>query len=126
MQRNFYLETATLSGAQTAKHAESILVAATIEKEEFYDGGEYLPLSVWTHRGFNTARIETLSKDEDIREDLVLGTVYRVKILVKGKSIARTHERSTVLKRKVGCLQDKTAAEDDVRAVAGVPCKHPT
>jgi hypothetical protein len=104
MQRAFYIETASMSGAQAAKHCESILVAAQIEKEEFYDGGEYLPLDVWAHRGFNKARIETLSKDEDIREDVVMGTVYRVKILVKGKSIARTHTRSNVLKRKVGCL----------------------
>ena len=109
-----------MTGAQAAKHAESILVAAEIEKEEFYDGGEYLPLDVWAHRGFNKARIETLSKDEDIREDVVMGTVYRVKILVKGKSIARTHTRSTVLKRKVGCLQDKPEEADDVMALANI------
>ncbi len=39
MQQAFYIETASMSGAQAAKHCESILVAAQIEKEEFYDGG---------------------------------------------------------------------------------------
>ncbi len=120
MQQAFYIETAKMTGAQAAKHAESMLVAAQIEKEEFYDGGEYLPLDVWNHRGFNKARIETLSNKEDIREDVVLGTVYRVKILVKGKSIARTHTRSNVLKRKVGCLQEKPDEADDVLAVANI------
>ena len=120
MQQAFYIETAKMTGAQAAKHAESLLVVAQIEKEEFYDGGEYLPLDVWHHRGFNKARIETLSNKEDIREDVVLGTVYRVKILVKGKSIARTNTRSNVLKRKVGCLQEKPDEADDVLALANI------
>ncbi len=49
-----------------------------------------------------------------------MGTVYRVKILVKGKSIARTHTRSNILKRKVGCLQEKPDEADDVLALANI------
>jgi hypothetical protein len=115
-----------MTGAQAAKHAETTLATAQIEKESFYDGGEYLPLGVWAHRGFNTARIETLSKDEDIREDAVLGKVYRVKILVKGKSIARVHTRSTVQKRKIGCLQDKPGEPDVMLALANIPSPSPS
>jgi hypothetical protein len=98
-----------MSGAQAAKHADTMLTGAQVEKECFYDGGEYLPLNVWGHRGFDKTRIETLSRDEDIREDAVLGTTYRVKIVTKVKSIARVHTRSTVLKRKIAALEDKPA-----------------
>jgi hypothetical protein len=39
MQQAFYIETAGMTGAQAAKHAESIMVAGEVNKEEFYDGG---------------------------------------------------------------------------------------
>ena len=50
------------------------------EETENKEGSEFLPLSVWASRGFDAERIGRLSKPENIREDEVLGTCYRVEI----------------------------------------------
>ena len=53
--------------------------------ESHYDNsGEFLPLSVWAQRGFNTESIETNSSDSNIRFDPVLGKIYRVVIQSSG------------------------------------------
>lgn len=53
--------------------------------ESHYDNsGEFLPLSVWTQRGFNAESIETNSSDSNIRFDPVLGKIYRVVIQSSG------------------------------------------
>jgi hypothetical protein len=66
------------------------------EHEEYYqDGGEFLPLSVWASRGFNTEAISTQSGPSDIKEHSVLGCTYRVRIISSGnrgaRGIKRTH-----------------------------------
>ena len=50
-------------------------------EKRYQSGGSYLPLSVWATQGYDTQRIERLSRPEDIMEDHVLGKVYRVTVL---------------------------------------------
>jgi hypothetical protein len=57
------------------------LVGFTEEAQRETDGGKFLPLSVYEKQGFDPEMIRTRSKRCDIREDPVLGTVYRVRIL---------------------------------------------
>jgi len=65
--------------------------------EDFYaEGGEFLPLSVWSTRGFDTEAIETKSKDTDIRDHVVLGKTYRVPIYSAGKRGVKGHGRENV------------------------------
>ena len=53
--------------------------------ESHYDNsGEFLPLSVWTQRGFNAESIEKNTIDSNIRCDPVLGKIYRVVIQSSG------------------------------------------
>ena len=53
--------------------------------ESHYDNsGEFLPLSVWTQRGFNAESIEKNTIDSNIRDDPVLGKIYRVVIQSSG------------------------------------------
>lgn len=47
--------------------------------QEYVDGGEYLPLSVWRNRGFDTERIEARTVEADKMMHPVLGLCYRVK-----------------------------------------------
>ena len=50
-------------------------------EKRYQSGSNYLPLSVWATQGYDTQRIERLSRPEDIMENDVLGKVYRVPIL---------------------------------------------
>ena len=67
-------------------------------EKRYQSGGSYLPLSVWATQGYDTQRIERLSRPEDIMEDHVLGKVYRVPVLgvwengTKGRSITDVSE----------------------------------
>jgi hypothetical protein len=90
-----------MSGAQAAAHADTVMTKAEESRDCFADGGDYLPLSVWRTRGFDADRIENLSQPLDIRQDSVLGTTYRVKILHRSITKTQVFSRSTVLKRKL-------------------------
>jgi len=59
------------------------------EETENKDGSEFLPASVWAAKGFDADRIVRLSKPENIKEDDVLGTCYRVEI--SSRFNKRTH-----------------------------------
>ena len=48
-------------------------------EKRYQSGGNYLPLSVWQTQGYDTSRIERLSRPEDIMEDHVLGKVPRAR-----------------------------------------------
>ena len=50
----------------------------------FMHNGEFLPLSVWGNRGFDTERIESTTTAADTMEHPVLGKCYRVAILNTG------------------------------------------
>ena len=50
------------------------------EETENNEGSEFLPASVWAAKGFDADRIVRLSKPENIKEDEVLGTCYRLEI----------------------------------------------
>ncbi|CAK0884150.1 unnamed protein product [Prorocentrum cordatum] len=48
------------------------------------EGGEFLPLSAWSVKGFDTGRIESLSRPWDIQDHRVLGKTHRVPIYSAG------------------------------------------
>ena len=75
-------------------------------EKRYQSGGNYLPLSVWATQGYDTQRIERLSRPEDIMEDDVLGKVYRVPLLgvwengTKGRSITDVSEAGPAKRRR--------------------------
>ena len=75
-------------------------------EKRYQSGGNYLPLSVWATQGYDTQRIERLSRPEDIMEDHVLGKVYRVPVLgvwengTKGRSITDDSEAGPAKRRR--------------------------
>ena len=50
----------------------------------YEEGGKYLPLQVWSTKGFDASRIEQGSKPGDIQEHPLLGLTYRVALLARG------------------------------------------
>ena len=72
----------------------------TNKATRFAEGGEYLPLSVWATRGFDTEAVRTKSRPSDKMEDEVLGTVYRVRIISKVAVMQRTIERESKRQRQ--------------------------
>ena len=75
-------------------------------EKRYQSGGNYLPLSVWQTQGYDTSRIERLSRPEDIMEDHVLGKVYRVPVLgvwengTRGRSITDDTEAGPARRRR--------------------------
>lgn len=63
--------------------------------EEFYEGGEFLPLSVWETRGFPKAEIEARTDEKDKKIHPVVGLCYRVKILSQGQRGVRGAKRGS-------------------------------
>ena len=68
---------------------------ASFEKHEdaYAEGGEFLPISVWTTRGFSGDDILENSRPENIISDPVLGTCYRVVVRSTFKQGQRGRER---------------------------------
>ena len=63
--------------------------------EMYEDSGSYLPLGVWKQKGFDPVMIEQNSAKEDIRDCRVVGKVYRVPILTKGRGGVKGARRSS-------------------------------
>jgi len=61
----------------------------------YQDGGEYLPLSVCSSRGFDADAIKLHSQPEDVKEHSVLGTCYRVSILSTGRAGQQGQKRES-------------------------------
>ena len=102
---------ATMTGGQAAEEARK-LELTEVESESWADSGEFLPLSVWGNRGFDTERIRSRSSPADVREDLVLGTVYRVKVMSLGTSGSRSLTSSHVVQRTGEAAKPLLALED--------------
>ena len=85
VQADFFKSVRDKTGPQA--NTACIMLLKSYEKEETYyeNGGQFLPLAAWERQGFNIHDIETKSKSHNISQHEVLGTVYRVEILNKGK-----------------------------------------
>lgn len=84
----------------------------SLQKDVATVGGDFLPLSVWTARGYDAEAIAASSEAKDIQVHPVLGTCYRVQLLNKvhvqesGKRQLEQLEASTRVKKlKAGTLQ---------------------
>ena len=69
----------------TKKADESFHVKDVLNQKFYTHGGDFLPLSVWATRGFNTQSIADHTLEGDKRLHPVLGLTYRVKILALGE-----------------------------------------
>ena len=75
-------------------------------ENRYQSGGNYLPLSVWATQGYDTQRIERLSRPEDVMENDVLGKVYRVPVLgvwengTKGRSLTDVTDAGPAKRRR--------------------------
>ena len=71
--------------AEKMKDAELKFFEKRKQQEKHYaEEGEFLPLSVWSTRGFNARDIEANSAAADVTYHPVLGKVYRVSIMSSG------------------------------------------
>ena len=97
-------------------------------EKRYQSGGSYLPLSVWATQGYDTQRIERLSRPEDIMENDVLGKVYRVPVLgvwengTKGRSLTDVTDAGPAKRRRKAApalppppAEEKTAADHPAR-----------
>lgn len=82
-------------GFNVVAQAKEYLRAHEVHEQFYESSGEFLPLSVWQCRGFDSAAIESGSAPEDLQRHPVLGPVYRVKTLKLGSRGSEGNSRST-------------------------------
>ena len=77
-RHKFYSGLSSLEGkAEIRAYALRFLETYRTEEQRALEGGEFLPLSVWRTRGFDTESIKQHTTPDNIREDRVLGKVHR-------------------------------------------------
>lgn len=110
----------TCCSAEEIRNALATFSTVNENKEErfFQNGGKFLPLQVWAHKGFDPVAIQTLSNDDDCRVDRVLGTTYRVEIMQTGNrgSQGTTTSEALQVRHTPNAAQSST---DDVKRLAG-------
>ena len=96
-------------------------------EKRYQSGGSYLPLSVWATQGYDTQRIERLSRPEDIMENAVLGKVYRVPILgvwengTKGRSLTDVTDAGPAKRRRTAAPALPPPRAEEEPAAEGAP-----
>jgi hypothetical protein len=118
-QQQFWIQISDMNGADAANHFDVLIQTQEATTEYYKEGGEYLPLSVWATRGFDANLIKHGSRESDIMEDPVLGTVYRVRILQKGNAGSRTTLTTRHLKRKQPLPNSGAGSSGDGGATVG-------
>jgi hypothetical protein len=94
MQQQFYQESAGTNTRDTIQKVEGLIASEAVD-EVYQEGAEYLPLSVWTARGFDADAIAKNAAPEDVKNHPVLGQVYRVQL------ISTTTRRSRQVVRQI-------------------------
>ena len=84
-RKNFFQKAGGLSAKETAKLADESLQKFKKQTVSWAFGGDYLPLSVWAARGFDTERIKENTDPEDVSFSPQLGTTYRVRVMNKSE-----------------------------------------
>lgn len=80
-------ELGSVAEQYTLKHSEKDETLTSV-------GGDWLPLSVWERRGFDTALIEANSAPQNVRSHPVLGMTYRVAIQGSSSTEVKASEKS--------------------------------
>ena len=72
-RQSFMASLQGLDGPTAVAKAAELLESYRVDEEIFQDGGEFLPLSVWAQKGFDTSRIEEFTPDPDKKWHHVCG-----------------------------------------------------
>ena len=70
-------------GQSATAEAVETLVSKERIADQWAEGGKFLPLSVWEHKGFDRQLIERGTLPEDIDMHPLFGATYRVRIRSK-------------------------------------------
>ena len=90
----FYKSIRNMSGIGEIRAFVADTMASFEKHEDAYaEGGEFLPISVWTTRGFSGNDILENTRPENMFSDAVLGTCYRVVVRSTFKQGQRGRER---------------------------------
>jgi len=110
---NFYARIGKTHGSLAmCKVTKDFLSNYSKKERVFHDGGEFLPLSVWSTRGFDVENIRSKSAPQDIAQHPVLGAVYRVAIV----SVGTERRDGQEFKEKIVAKRDRSASEASSRS----------
>ena len=85
-QQRFWQNASGASKRDLVAQYESKLRAVQTDERSQGEGGDFLPLSVWETRGYDTDRIKRLTPPEDRRDHPVLGETFRVVVEWKAET----------------------------------------
>ncbi len=107
------------AGKEVDKLLAGVMQQVYIEERRSGSTAEYLPLSVWATRGFDTKAIE--ARCEQTRDDPILGKCYKVEI--HAESISKVHQlmQQQVMKLKAEAKSGKKTKKDKANANDGEP-----
>ena len=113
----FFADMAGKSKSEVAARSKAIVSKYTVEEEWYEEGGQFLPLSVWANKGFDTEAISQKSAASDRKVHSVLGQCYRVKLLstgvrgFEGTRNARDHTGRSKKAKTISASSTAAAAE---------------
>ena len=113
-QEAFYTSVRGMGQAVVQHHAELFHETRRVS-EEFAENGAFLPLGVWGNQGFDQARIESLTPEEDKRMHPILGLTYRVKL----ESTTKADKKEVVRGSTLTCRKKRKAEDDGVEDTPG-------
>ena len=110
-RRQFFKSIRDKTGGELTCATNSFLQKYQKTEKLFAEGGQFLPLSVWKTKGFDTDKIRDLSPDEDKDMHNVVGLCYRVAIKRSGfasaEGVTNSSEASASgAKRKADTIMD--------------------
>lgn len=92
-QMEFFRGLDGLSAGEMVSKVQETLETFEEHTSEWTEGGKYLPLSVWSAKGYDTTAIADKSRPSDVLEDSILGRCYRLRIqsrtIVNTKGVRR-------------------------------------
>ena len=119
-QQEFWRNAAGASKRDLVASYQSKLRAIRTKEKAEGSTGDFLPLSVWQNKGYDTDAIQKNSLPEDIREHPVLGTTYRVHLEWSSNTSKQgvTEERLGEVQAQHGLCNERASAASN-KASAG-------
>jgi hypothetical protein len=121
-QQEFFRSLHGSSGAGAVALAKEKLANFEEHRQEYAEGGKYMPLSYWTRKGLDARATETLSVPSDVMDHRILGTCYRVAVLYKGEAGHKGQARSSEAESTRPPMKAAAAASVAVKAVIDDSC----
>ena len=135
-KQHFMKSIKDLNCKATVEKARAFVKTYETHEKAYANGGNFWPLSKWAHDGFDADTIKSLTLPEDIQQHEILGTCYRVKILMKeergaqgttgGDEAGYQMKLSELMSTLNKTISGATQAAQEARSAQGIEAQPPS